>query len=245
MNRQTSPSTSIESWDIDTVSAVQWPSAAIARKSVEKLFIRMHALYGAKFLEQWKGIDSDAVQRQWGIALGKMTPEQIRRGMLLMETCDLPPTLPQFIKLCKPTLDAQAAYFEAVAGIAAREQGKTGEWSDPAIYWATTAIGAFDLKSQPYAHIRRRWEQALRDAQAHPHAEPIPAPEMKSAALDMPAPTHCATDSVAAAQAAKVARSGGHQDDPKQWARRIQERIAKGDTTVTKQQARAAREALE
>jgi len=223
----------------------QWPLAAISQESVEKLFAKMHALYGAKFLEQWAGIDIDAVQRQWGIALGKMTPEQIRRGTLLMEACDFPPTLPQFIKLCKPVLDPQAAYFEAVAGIAAREQGKRGEWSDPAIYWATTIIGAFDLKTQPYAQIRRRWEKALSDAQTHPHAKSIPAPDVHLEATNASAPPHkCPPELTELEQAAKAARSGGSQDDPKRWARRIQERIAKGDKTVSEQQARAARDAL-
>ena len=237
MNRHISLSTAIESW--------QWPLAAISQESVEKLFARMHALYGIKFLEQWTGIDIEAVQRQWGIALGKMTSEQIRRGIVLMETCDLPPTLPQFIKLCKPVLDPQAAYFEAVAGITAREKGKMGEWSDPAIYWATTVIGAFDLRTQSYAQIRRRWKKALSDAQTHPNAKSIPAPDVHLEVMNTSAPPHkCTPELTGLEQVAKAVKSGGSQDDPKRWAKRIQERIAKGDKTVSEQQARAAREAL-
>ena len=237
MNRHISLSTAIESW--------QWPLAAISQESVEKLFARMHALYGIKFLEQWTGIDIEAVQRQWGIALGKMTSEQIRRGIVLMETCDLPPTLPQFIKLCKPVLDPQAAYFEAVAGITAREKGKMGEWSDPAIYWATTLIGAFDLRTQSYAQIRRRWKKALSDAKTHPNAKSIPAPDVHLEVMNASASPHkCTPELTGLEQVAKAVKSGGSQDDPKRWAKRIQERIAKGDKTVSEQQARAAREAL-
>jgi hypothetical protein len=168
--------------------------------------------------------------------------------MALLETLDLPPTLPQFIKLCKPELDPQAAYFEAVTGIAAREQGEVGLWSDPAIYWATVAIGAFDLKTRPYAQIRRRWEAALADARAHPHTEQIPLPDMKMPLPEEPeSPQHPfdnTTESVAVEKVVQVAKSANVRPDHKRWARRIQERIANGDKTVTKHQAKAAKEAL-
>jgi hypothetical protein len=49
---------------------------------------------------------------------------------------------------------------------------------------------------------------------------------------------------VAVEKAVEVARSVNARPDHKRWAKRIQERIAKGDKTVTKQQARAAKEAL-
>jgi hypothetical protein len=177
-----------------------------------------------------------------------MTPEQLHRGMGLLEILDLPPTLPQFIKLCKPALDPQVAYFEAIAGIAAREHGEVGQWSDPAIYWATAAIGAFDLKTLPYRQIRRRWIAALAESQAAHHTEPIPAPEAKQPITEEESEAEAAhqntTERVASGKAVEVARSTSSRPDHKRWARRIQERIARGDKTVTKNQARAAKEAL-
>jgi hypothetical protein len=246
MNRHISRPGGIESPDIDTLSAEPWPSTGHSIDPVEDLFNKMQALYGAKFLEQWKDINLDALRQHWGSALDKMTPQQVQRGMASLELLDLPPTLPQFIKLCKPELDPQAAYLEAVVGIAAREQGDIGQWSDPAIYWATTAIGAFDLKTRPYAQIRRRWESALEEARAHPHSEPIPAPEVQRVTPEeTEAPyVDIATELVAVEKAVEVARSVTARPDHKRWAKRIQERIAKGDKTVTKQQARAAKEAL-
>jgi hypothetical protein len=231
--------------NLKTAVADQWRTGAISDDLTSKLFTKMQALYGARFNDQWRKVELGAMRRHWGIALGKLTVEQIRRGMALLETLDLPPTLPQFIKLCKPALDPQAAYFEAVAGINAREHGQAGVWSDPAIYWATTVIGAFDLKNQAYAQICRRWQAALADAQANPRNELIPAPDAKLPESDEVAmPQDKAPEIVAIEVAAKLTRPAAHNDDPKRWAKRIQERIAIGDKTVTRQQARAAKAAL-
>lgn len=246
MKRQISPWSPVAPGDIDRTPANQWPLAAIPQQAIEKIFATMQSLYGAKFFEQWRSVSIDSVQRHWGIALGKMTPEQIRRGMTLVETLDLPPTLPQFIKLCKPASDPHAAYFEAIAGIAARERGEAGDWSDAAIYWAAATIGAFDLKTQPYAQISRRWQAALADAQASTRQEPIPAPIAQPLATDEPDfYRNTTTELVAIEKVMKATKSTGSRNDPKRWARRIQERIARGDKTVTKQQARAAKEALD
>jgi hypothetical protein len=226
--------------------AMERPIAAGEKGMVKQLFSKMQGLYGAKFLQQWSAVDIALVHQHWEFAIQKLTQEQFERGMNLLETLDLPPTLPQFLHLCKPPIDPQAAYFEAVEGIAAREHGELGHWSDPAIYWATASIGAFDIKTHPYAQISERWSKALMEAQAQPHEDSIPLPGsciFTVEAQENPVPHKSSAPEIK--KVVQIAKSGSADHDPKRWAKRIQERIAKGDKTVTKQQAEAASKALQ
>jgi hypothetical protein len=133
----------------------------------------------------------------------------------------------------------------------AREQGALGEWSDPSIYWAAAAIGAFDLKTLPYAQLKRRWEAALAAELAHPHAEPVPAPAQAQiqagtiADKCRPPRSPNATRKAVAELHASIAQSRMNAPDHKRWARRIQSRIAEGDESVTELQANVAKQALE
>ena len=134
---------------------------AIPDSWVEKLFERMVGLYGNKFLDMWGKTDLLQVKAIWAQELGKLTREEIAKGanaLIKQEWC---PTLPQFIKLCRTDIDAVTAYYEAVNGVVNREKGEMGEWSHPAIFWASVKVGAFDLKNQTYSNIKARWERAL------------------------------------------------------------------------------------
>lgn len=155
----------------------------------------MAALYGAKFADMWRGSDAEAVKAVWADEMGKLTNQELKRGVDALMSQEWPPSLPQFIKLCRPPIDPLTAYYEAVAGVQARERGEMGEWSSPAIFWASVKVGAFDLKNQAYAAIKGRWETALQDVVNAGGYQPIPEP-----VIALPAPEKTAQNRKEAAQ---------------------------------------------
>lgn len=207
---------------------------------IEKLFDRMISLYGHKFLDMWRDIDIETVKSTWAQELGKLSRDEVARGANALMAQEWPPTLPQFIKLCKPSVDAVAAYYEAVNGVVAREHGNLGEWSHPAIFWASVKIGAFDLKHQTYSQIKTRWEAALSEEMAKNAWSAIPKPM-----IALPAPA-AASKEVAERYIAEtqVIKNQNSQVDHKRWAKLIMQRHKEGDKTLTHIQISFAKEAL-
>lgn len=71
------------------------------RHLVERIFEVMAGNYGARFADAWRGSDPETVKAVWAKKLGGLRAEQIRRGIDQLEQCKFPPTLPEFIALCK------------------------------------------------------------------------------------------------------------------------------------------------
>lgn len=80
----------------------QWPDGAIPIAWVESLFKRMAVTYGKHFADQWRGLDTTAIKRHWGIELGKLKREELTHGVQQLAGRDWPPTLPEFVKMCRP-----------------------------------------------------------------------------------------------------------------------------------------------
>ena len=78
-----------------------WPANAIPQKWVERLFSRMGAFYGARFLDLWRGADLGEVKLQWALELHKISAPQIKAGLDNLAQISRPPTLPEFIAHCK------------------------------------------------------------------------------------------------------------------------------------------------
>jgi len=74
---------------------------ALPQTWVERIFEVMAASYGARFADAWRGTDPHTVKAVWARKLGALTPDQIRRGLESLEQCKFPPTLPEFVALCK------------------------------------------------------------------------------------------------------------------------------------------------
>jgi hypothetical protein len=109
--------------------------------------------YGARFADAWRGCDMEAVKADWALELGHYSPAELRRGVEGLKTRDWPPTLPEFLKLCRPPIDPEAAFAEAVREMRKRIDNGLDEWSRPEIFWAAQSIGWFDLTSQPFHRI--------------------------------------------------------------------------------------------
>lgn len=206
---------------------------------IEKLFDRMTAFYGNKFADMWRGSDVAMVKELWAHELGKLTRDEVTKGAQALMTLEWPPSLPQFIKLCRPPLDAQKAFVEALNGLVARDRGEVGVWSHPAIFWATTRIGGFDMKNSTYAQIAGRWQAALEDEFSKGQWAEIPKPVM---AL----PVAKASAAVAEKYLAKlqVLDVESSQIDHKRWAKKIMARHQAGDKTLLPIQITMAKGAL-
>lgn len=79
-----------------------WPADAVPEPWVNALFEKMSVNYGARFADLWRGVDIGAVRRGWGVELRKLSPAQLRAGVLsLTDALLTPPTLPQFMAHCR------------------------------------------------------------------------------------------------------------------------------------------------
>ena len=155
---------------------------------VEKLFERFSLIYGAKFLDLWANVDKSTLKKAWAEELAGYTGFEIKRGL---DTCKtkaptFPPTLFEFLAMCRPALTAEAAYYEAIEQIQRRADGKDA-WTHRAIYWTAAKIGAHDLKEKPWVQIKTRWTAAFDETLAAgiwpeipPHREALPAPGQTS-----------------------------------------------------------------
>lgn len=213
----------------------------IPQSWIDALFAKMLSIYGNKFLELWRNIDINDVKAIWAQELGKLTRDELAKGANALMNQEWPPTLPQFVKLCRIEIDPLQAYYEALNGVVARESGQVGEWSHPAIFWAMVAVGAFDMKNQTYSNIKPRWEKCLADQIARGQWSAIPEP-----ALALPAPSQKAIKEVAEKYLAEtqVIKHDADSSDHKAWAKKIMERHRKGDKTLIPIQIQFAKEAL-
>ena len=206
---------------------------------IEKLFERMTALYGSKFADMWRGTDPEQVKALWSQELGKLSREEVTKGAQALMTLEWPPSLPQFINLCRPKLDAQKAFTEALNGLMARDRGEVGVWSHPAVFWAAVRVGAFDIKNATYPQIKGRWESALGD-----ELEKSQWPEIPKPVVSLP-PVKVSAE-VAQKYLAKmqVHKSESSQIDHKRWAKKIMERHEHGDKSLLPVQVSMAKAAL-
>jgi hypothetical protein len=206
---------------------------------IEKLFERMAALYGSKFADMWRGTDPEQVKALWSQELGKLSREEVTKGAQALMTLEWPPSLPQFINLCRPKLDAQKAFVEALNGLVARDRGEVGVWSHPAVFWAAVSVGGFDMKNSTYPQIQARWRVALEDELAKGDWAEIPKPVVALPAVKVAADV--AQKYLAQLQPFSAESNGV---DHKRWAKRILERHAQGDKRLLPIQVSMAQAAL-
>lgn len=134
---------------------------------IERVFAYLVTLYGARFADFWNGCNIDEVKRVWAYELSDCAEDEIMRGLRACKQLNWPPTLPEFLKLCRPNANAnlhyEDAFVEAVKQMWNRQQNQPESWSHPAVYWASVRLGN-DLHAYPYAVIKERWQNALDQA---------------------------------------------------------------------------------
>jgi hypothetical protein len=206
---------------------------------------KMMLNFGKKFTDQWDGVNPARMAVHWSEQLAGYTGPELSRGVAEMDLRDWPPTLPEFKRMCRPTLDLANSYYEAVAGVAARASGKMGAWSHPAVYWAAVPL-AYDLGNQTYGAMKGRWDRALSSEMDKGEWEPIPVPM-----IALPAPGKSRASAESSAEMLKqldargITKKSGDRVNHLAWAQKIIERIRTGDKTVSMIQQQFAKEALE
>lgn len=70
---------------------------------VERIFDHMAALYGSKFADLWRNTDAEKVKSMWAFRLGGFAdkPQAIKSALDALDDRPFPPTLPEFIALCR------------------------------------------------------------------------------------------------------------------------------------------------
>ena len=143
----------------------------------------MENFYGAKWNDSLGGISRERVKQAWGEELADYTPDEIAVGLQACRSRTWPPTLPEFLLLCRPLNDPRADWAEACEQMALRLRDGSDIWSRPQVYWAAVAIGAHDLHTLAYDQCKARWQRALDNAKSAPippvHAA-LPAPGEQS-----------------------------------------------------------------
>jgi hypothetical protein len=158
-------------------------SQPLPKQWVAKLFTKLTARYGTLFTDRYGGLALSEVQEEWAEELAGYTGNELQRGIDGCRGLKFPPTLPEFQMLCRPPLDPQVAFGEAIRNLAKRDQGEDAPWSHPAIFWASMEIGHFELRNSTYPQIKATWERVLSEQMAKRQHEPVP-PAMRA----LPAP---------------------------------------------------------
>lgn len=187
----------------------------------------LRLMYGTKFAQAWEGLTPREVKEAWNQMLAGFTEAEARVGIVACLSRDWPPTLPEFIRLCRPWMTPEVAFHDAVTGMTARRRGEIGNWAHPAIYWAAVAVGTHDLLNCGYAVLKSRWERAFGDEMARGQWHPVPTP---APALPSPGATQATPEE--AAKALKAMGAGAILNeagrDPRRGAKRILDAVKKG-----------------
>ncbi len=195
---------------------------------IKKLFQRFGAMYGNKLGQMWGGVPEDDMQAIWAEDLAGFSGDEIAIGLQACKQREWPPTLPEFIRLCRPWMSPEVAYHEAVHGMSCRRRGEMGHWSHPAIYWAAISVSSVDLLNSTYGSIKGRWEKTFAEELGKGSWHPVPEPRT---ALPAPGQT-MATRAEAAAALKKMGADKALDQtgkDPRRWIAKWDERIAKGE----------------
>ncbi|MBR7070430.1 MAG: hypothetical protein IKI30_08325 [Oxalobacter sp.] len=196
------------------------------KSPIEHILLEQKMLFGNLFEKQWGNVGFPEMIEFWERKLSGFSPEELRRGYKALNKLKYPPTLPEFMQLCRPSIDKTKAYYEAVKGVQERRLGRKGEWSHRAIFWAAASM-AFDLLNMSYQQVRSRFEKVLDD-----ELEKTFWPEIPEACTALPPPkvdrekakveAEAALKRIGAANAVPSANGNG------QWIVRNLERMKEG-----------------
>lgn len=187
---------------------------------VDKLIKKMQIRYGKKFAEQWGMLDPLEMRDEWAEELAGYTGAEIARGLDACRARTFVPTLPEFMMLCRPPLNLEISFHEAVHGMAQRRRGERGDWSHPAIFHAAVKLGSHDILNSTFQAIKSRWEKALNDQLTQKEWAPVP-----DAVVALPAPEKTQASNEEAKAAMNRMGAGGVLNktgiEHKRWAHKI------------------------
>ncbi len=74
---------------------------AFQPEHVERLFARLTAMYGNRFIDMWRDINMADVKSCWADELRVFSVDQIGMAIEGLKAFPFPPTLPEFLQLCE------------------------------------------------------------------------------------------------------------------------------------------------
>ncbi|WP_051378323.1 hypothetical protein [Derxia gummosa] len=229
---------------------------------LDQLYNRLDGLFPTRFRAQFPDTDSvENWKREWaeGFTAERVTFDEIATGIdalrggrdPMRRDKGWPPNFTEFLAACRPPIEHEAAYHEAVREMRRRHSAAGGDrWSHPAIFRAAAAIGG-DLLSSTWPGMRARWIDVLDDCLAEIRAgrmsAEIPKVDRSAMRLDAPKPRVLTAAEQQARDAELAAKLNELKDRPKpglEWARRLVERAELNPSSVTATALRMARNAL-
>jgi hypothetical protein len=152
---------------------------------MDHLFNRLDGAYQNRWRAAFSGENAIANWREtWAESFDdeRIKPADIATAIkAVTRKYDWPPSLAEFLKLCRPAPEYELLHRDAVKAM------RTGEWDSPLLYWATQKTGGFEMRSEPYKRTEKIWKSAIDDLMASgilpdipPQREPLPAPGQQS-----------------------------------------------------------------
>lgn len=158
----------------------QSKSRPASLEGIEWLFSEFSHLYGARFVRMWEEVEPARMKATWAEALAGFSVREVHQGLAACREKPWPPTLPEFLLLCRPKPDYEAMFREAQHQ-AGRSRYGADVWESPLLFWAAYRIGTWDMVNLPYEKVRTRWVKIIDEL--IPQADMLaPVPE-KSPAL--------------------------------------------------------------
>lgn len=126
---------------------------------ISKIFDHISGLYGSKFADLWRGTDPATVKRTWAEKLAgfQTMPKAIKEALDALDSKPFPPTLPEFIALCRE------AAIRHQTDLPKLEHKPTQEELDKAHEAMLRAAGA--VKSMKDRRDHRKWINDLLERQ--------------------------------------------------------------------------------
>lgn len=229
----------------------QWfePVESLGIAFIDHLFNRLDGAYPHKWRSNFgnqQAIDNWAESWVEAFEEEKITPADVKLGLReCRKRFTWPPSCAEFIQACRPMAEPMTAYYEAISGLEARGKGEMGDWSHPAIFWAASMLRV-DLMGQTHAQVKERWSAALKAQLERTEWAAIPPPRVLLPTPDVsPEAKANATKMLADLGAQGITKTLKDSTDHKRWARKIMERVANGDKTLSMIQISFAKTALE
>lgn len=194
----------------ETLPANQSVSSRIPDSWIDKLFSRFSAMYGRKFADLWSDCNLKDVKAIWAEDLAGLSGEEIKRGLDACKTRTFPPTLPEFVTLCRPPMDYEALYISAANAL------NDGHWKTKLAYWATKSVGQFEVRNEPFKRMESRWKKAVDELRLDGDLPDIPP---RQEALPAPGKTSISKEE-AAKRKSEIGLNMGKKH-PKAWAKKI------------------------
>lgn len=193
----------------------------------------MKSIYGSDYIRKWEHTDLGKLKSMWDFALQRLSEKEIQTGLAACITRKYVPNLPEFVEMCRPQLNPENAYHEAVNGLAERQKGLMGHWSNPAIYYAAITMHS-EIMSGSYRQNKTRWDNALSAALSNPNHEPIPTPALQ---LENQHSTPASAEQMKKTMSL-VANAVKPKTDPREWAQKILDN-PKGKSMIAIRMARS------